>query len=223
MEEIFNIIKNSFNRKKILFFEIGACDGYHSKIFLNMIKDKKLPFSYHIFEPCSELCDVIRKNVANDQNVIINNLAIGGSDGVIDFYKTENWKVSGTSVQGGGYYGSSSIRKPKGVFDAWKDMSFSTTKTNITTFDSYIEKHSLQNETIDFMWVDIQGAEVDMINGGKKYLKNAKYIFTEYCDSELYEGEIGLNQICEMLKENFVMEKDFGGDVLLKNINNCDD
>jgi hypothetical protein len=40
----------------------------------------------------------------------------------------------------------------------------------------------------------------------------------EYCESELYEGEINLNKILELMP-NFEVVEDYNGDVLLKNKN----
>jgi hypothetical protein len=47
---------------------------------------------------------------------------------------------------------------------------------------------------IDFIWADVQGAEEDLILGGLDTLrKRTKYLFTEYNNSEMYEGQINLN------------------------------
>ncbi|MEN9248224.1 MAG: hypothetical protein Q6L50_08560 [Gloeomargarita sp. GMQP_bins_120] len=37
----------------------------------------------------------------------------------------------------------------------------------------------------DFIWADVQGAEVDLIQGGLQALANTRYFYTEYANTEL--------------------------------------
>jgi hypothetical protein len=69
---------------------------------------------------------------------------------------------------------------------------------------------------IDFIWADIQGAEINLIKGGKNTFKNVKYFYTEYSNGNLYKGDKGLKGILKLLP-NFEIECDYQGDVLLKN------
>jgi hypothetical protein len=64
--------------------------------------------------------------------------------------------------------------------------------------------------------MDTQGAEIDIFGGLGEFYKNIHFIFTEYCNSELYEGSVGLNKICELLP-TFKIIENYGGDVLLEN------
>jgi hypothetical protein len=69
---------------------------------------------------------------------------------------------------------------------------------------------------IDFIWADIQGAEAEMIRGGLDTLSRTRYLFTEYSDDELYEGQPTLRDILELLPDFRVVEL-WSDDVLLKN------
>ncbi|AWN55636.1 nodulation protein [Methylobacterium sp. 17Sr1-1] len=62
----------------------------------------------------------------------------------------------------------------------------------------------------------IQGAEIDLIGGGKDALSRTKYLYTEYSDLELYEGGINLDNIVSALT-NFRIARLYRHDVLLKN------
>lgn len=205
-------------------FEFGACDGYHSRLMLDELsKQKGKYFTYHLFEPNIELHSKINANIEpysnKDYNVRAFGFAIGNDIGLVYFYKSGGVRKDEHGNILDSYYGSSSIRKPKLVTEAWKDMTFETTSTPVITLDSHLENNNLQDRIIDFIWADIQGAEVDLINGGKiAFEKNVKYLYTEYTDSELYEGEIGKQQILNMLP-NFELIEDYGGDMLLKNKN----
>lgn len=201
--------------------EFGACDGYHSNLMIDILNSTRPNFTYHIFEPVTELAAQINARIGrfinNNPNIRIFNEAIGNETGDITFYES-----SGTRFENGviadSYYGSSSVRKPKLVLQAWKDMRFTEKNCKSTKFDDYVVREGISNRIIDFIWADIQGAEVDLILGGQEAFKNVRYFYTEYCESELYEGEINLNKILELMP-NFEVVEDYNGDVLLKNKN----
>jgi FkbM family methyltransferase len=220
LERFKEIISNSHNP---FVLEFGACDAYHSRIMLDILQESKKPFNYHLFEPNQDL--II--NVANKiqyylttygDKVRFFNEAIGAENGKMKFYKSGGTKVEDGKVVDN-YYGSSSIRKPKLVTEIWKDMTFTELQCDVITLDYHIKRSGIENERIvDFIWADIQGAEVDLIKGGTETFKRVKYFYTEYANSEYYEGEIGLPEICAMLPDFEIIE-DYGGDVLLKNKN----
>lgn len=201
--------------------EFGGCDGYHSNLMADILNSTRPNFIYHIFEPVPELVAQINARIGrfinSNPNLKIFNEAIASQTGDITFYQSGGMKFE-NGVIADSYYGSSSVRKPKLVLKAWKDMSFTKKNCKATTFDDYIVREGLNNRIIDFIWADIQGAEVDLILGGKEAFKNVRYFYTEYCESELYEGEINLNKILELMP-NFEVVEDYNGDVLLKNKN----
>jgi FkbM family methyltransferase len=204
--------------QKPIVLELGMCDGYHSNILLKTLSENGRGFIYHGFEPVRELFNNISLSYNNNIGIAQkHNMAIGNFDGQLDLYKSGGERIENGVVMDR-YYGSSSIRKPKLVTEAWKSMTFNQEIAECTKLDTIIPRFGLQNQIIDFVWADIQGAEIDMINGGAETLKNVRYLYTEYNNSELYEGEIGLQEICSLLPQ-FDIIHDFGGDVLLKNKN----
>jgi hypothetical protein len=80
--------------------------------------------------------------------------------------------------------------------------------------DSWVRDESL--DAIDLIWADVQGAEVDLIAGGKEALKHTRYFYTEYSNTELYEGQINLRQLMALLPDFHVLRR-YEKDVLLKN------
>jgi hypothetical protein len=82
------------------------------------------------------------------------------------------------------------------------------------TLDSLCEQHDIG--IIDFVWADIQGAEGEMIRGGRAALARTRYLFTEYSDDEMYRGQPSLNEILAMLPTFRVLEL-WPDDVLLEN------
>jgi FkbM family methyltransferase len=215
--EIIDLFKKIISDKEsLIVFEFGMCDAYHSNILLNVLSENKKKFIYHGFEPVKELFDNIVLKYDIQHGVVHKfNKAISTKVGVLPFFKSGGYKLENGVVKDH-YYGSSSIRKPKLVLDAWKEMTFEERTVEATTFDYHIEYFGLKDKIIDFIWADIQGAEIDLINGGKETFKNVRYFYTEYANSEYYEGEIDLKEICKMLPY-FEIVEDFGGDVLLMN------
>lgn len=201
---------------QFVLFEFGVCDGYHSNLMLEILSRSKKPFVYHGFEPVVELYKGVKLVYdANLGQTFLWNKAVGSSIGNVEFFKSGGYLIENGKVKDH-YYGSSSIRKPKLVTTGWPSMTFEKRIVESTTFDAHLEAVRLKGKTVDFVWADIQGAEIDLISGGQNAFLNVRYFYTEYSNSEYYEGEIGLAEICKMLP-NFEVIEDYGGDVLLKN------
>lgn len=220
MKDIFNYIEEIIDSKdELLFFEFGMCDAYHSYKIMDLIESKNKKFNYHGFEPVDFLYDQVKDYKRKYQNgeFVIVHKAIGDKDGTVDFYQSGGQKIiDGVNTEN--YYGSSSINEPKNVFIYWPDMTFEKKQIESIKFDTYIKENNLKNKIIDFVWADIQGAEINLIKGGKKTFKNVRYFYTEYSNGNLYKGDKGLDGILKALPD-FEIECDYKGDVLLKNKN----
>jgi len=191
--------------------EIGANDAYHTNLLCKTLKDLNKPYQYFLFEPDPRLKPYIIKNIANT-GAIFSSMAIGKAAGKFDFHLS-----SGPIDNLGKYSGSSSLHKPTGVlhFSAWPDMRFETTLVDVCTLEDVVVNNNISY--IDFIWMDVQGAENDVIDGAVSVLNKIKYIYTEYSDGQLYGNEIGLKEIFKRLP-TFEIIEDYGGDVLLKNV-----
>jgi FkbM family methyltransferase len=112
---------------------------------------------------------------------------------------------------------SGSIKKPKNHLNIWPFIIFdNSVEVKTITLDTYCKNHNI--DFIDFIWADIQGAELDMINGGLHMFSNkVKYLYTEYSNDEIYEGQASLNQILAALGSNWRIVHDFKTDILLEN------
>ena len=55
-----------------------------------------------------------------------------------------------------------------------------------------------------------------MIDGGQQALQQTRYLYTEYSNRELYEGQVRLDTILERLPD-FEIASRYENDVLLKN------
>ena len=67
--------------------------------------------------------------------------------------------------------------------------------------------------------MDVQGCEIDVIKGGEVALRNTRFLYTEYSDTELYEGQANLQQIKKYLKAiQLVIIERWHSDALFKNV-----
>ena len=111
---------------------------------------------------------------------------------------------------------SSSLKQPKNHLKITPWVKFNS-KILIKTqkLSTFCFKHNIKN--IDFIWMDVQGAELDVIDGMEDFKKNIHYIYTEYSNDELYENQPKENQIIEALGKNWEIIYNFGQDILIKN------
>jgi 2-O-methyltransferase len=106
---------------------------------------------------------------------------------------------------------SSSLKRPTGHLEMHKWITFPGT--------AMVECRRLDDidiGTIDFMWVDVQGAEDIVFAGAANTLARTRYVYTEYANN-LYEGQLNREQLLAVFGPNWGVVHDFGGDLLLKN------
>jgi hypothetical protein len=111
--------------------------------------------------------------------------------------------------------GSGSVHRPTGHMVRTPDYVFQKTE-NIPCFtlDHIFERVGLDH--IDMLWVDIQGAERDMIAGGHYALTRTRYLFIEAEESEQYEGQAVRPELLGLLPAWTVIES-FDFNLLLRN------
>lgn len=192
-------------------FEIGCNDGSHTIEFLKYFPNAKV----FCFEPDLRARKRFKQKVSNSRAVLFP-FAIGSMDGTARFFCSSgnplsqpdpsfpiDWDLSG------------SIHPPLNHLKEVPGVTFSNqADVPIRRLDSVAQ--DLGIEKIDLIWADVQGAEADLISGGRQTLKKTSYFYTEYSDKELYAGQINLKQLCTLLPE-FKLIKKFPNDVLFKN------
>ena len=209
---------NKIDIKKLLgnienpvILEIGTNDGEDSEQFIKTFTDIQL----HCFEPDPRAILRFKERMKNYSNYNLYEIAISNINGFIDFH------LSGGKNPGMPNYGdwdkSSSIKKPKYHLLQHKWCNFNKTiKIKTIKLDDWFKDKNIEN--IDFIWVDVQGAEKELIEGSLETLKKTSYLYTEFDNVELYEGQLKLDDILKMLPD-FEVVKCIENNVLLKNIN----
>jgi FkbM family methyltransferase len=193
--------------------EIGCNDGYHTRMFLRLFPEARV----FCFEPDAR-ARIRFEEKTRDARVRLFPFAIGASNGTATFHASGgnplgdqphpdlplDWDLSG------------SLRRPTGHLQANPGVRFNNTAAvEVRTLDDWAKEQGV--ETIDFIWADVQGAEMDLIQGARKTLGLTRFLYTEYNDHELYEGQPSLRQISASLPD-FRIRIRYPDDVLFENL-----
>jgi FkbM family methyltransferase len=178
------------------FLELGAHQGTDT-MWMAEIPDVTI----QAFEPDP------RNHPPARRNVIVHRAAIADCDGPgLLILSQQGWGREWTH--------SSSIKQPRNHLSRFPVTFGGAVPVEMTTLDRFCEQQGIG--VIDFIWADIQGAEGEMIRGGRQSLARTRYLYTEYSDDELYENQATLGEILEMLPDFRVIEL-WSDDVLLEN------
>jgi FkbM family methyltransferase len=173
--------------------ELGAHDGTHTE---QMVDRLTQPFTFIAVEPDA---GILPRLQARQLRIKIVPAAIGSRDfDATIFYQSTK-------------PGCGSIRRATGLLSKFPDCTFTETTVPAVTLDTICGGL----DRIDFIWADIQGAELDMIEGGREALARTRYLYTEH-EAGMYEGCVGLTEILARLP-GWELVEDYGYDALLRN------
>ena len=157
LEKIIKLCPN----EKMIFFDIGSNVGNYLKKIINLsVKYKKIP-QILAAEPSKETFKLLKENFRK-YNINFYNNAIGKSEKMVPFY----------CVPGNKFSGQNSIFA--------QSFLNSNYKVQQKTIDQIVKENEILS--IDFLKLDIEGAECDAIEGAQESLKKQiiKYIIMEY-------------------------------------------
>jgi FkbM family methyltransferase len=202
-----NRIKQMINKENPVIFEVGCADGEDTQKFMDVFQDVNLKM--FCFEPEPTNIEIFKSR--NLKNCNLFEGLVSDVDGEVEFKRS---RVPG-SPESLRYSGS--LKNPKDHLKVWPQIVFDEKIiTKSTTLDMFCLNNNI--DIIDFVWADVQGAESEMINGGKNTFENkVRFLYTEYSNTEYYEGQKNLQEILLILGENWSVVEDFKTDVLLMN------
>jgi FkbM family methyltransferase len=189
---------------KLTFFDIGSCEGLSSVRYLSMFKKATV----YALEPVPKNFKLVLENKKknNLQNFYPFQLGLSSEKGEATFYvssgQPENKEKPSDDSSAFGNK-SSSLFKPGKTKEVHPWLKFKETITIKTeTLDNFCNSKSIPN--IDFIHMDVQGAELMVLRGGVNMLPNVKSIWLEVEKIALYEKQALKNDI-----EKFLDEKKF--------------
>ena len=197
-----------------VFVEIGMHFGIDTVDFRRMHPEARIV----CFEPDPRNIQMIKK-LGNDKICELYETAVSNTNEPMEFYMSSGnskGRLNDALLTDNDWSCSSSLKKPTGHLSLHKWITFpNSVKVNCCKLDEF---EPLKNTKIDFMWVDVQGAEDIVFSCAQETLKNTRYVYTEYCNQQLYEGQLNLQQVLGLFP-NFKVLHDYGGDILLENMN----
>ncbi len=196
-----NTIKYLISRiikKNIIIVDVGANIGEFANNLNNLCENLNKTSTIHLFEPNKNLYLKLTNNL-NFKNKFINMYGLGAKVEKSFFYIHEKDTKS------------SFLKVHKNYFLDNKKYKIFKSFSKIDTLDNYVKKNKLK--AIDFLKIDTQGFNEEVIKGAKNSLKKniIKIIYTEITLGEKYsKSENFINFENYLIKNNYRL---FGIDV----------
>ena len=175
----------NFDDVKVI-LDVGSRDGYQSVEFRTWFPDAKI-VAFEANPNQIGLCD----NVIKGHDIILVPKAAGNYNGNTKFYVASN------------NVGASSLLK---VNNHPRSRSWPQHQVEVCVvrIDEWCKENKI--DTIDLLWVDVQGAEKMVFNGCGDLLDNVKCICTEVEISHMYDGSILKGDLDKLLAEKGFVE-----------------
>lgn len=220
----FSMIKSLVSNENPVIFEIGSHYGEDTLRFLEIFLNPKI----YCFEPDPRNIEIFKKYV-NNENVSLVEKALTNYEGFAEFYQSYSDKPDMKIpekydwIDEKEYFdkklnnsGSSSLKK------GYANTLPNSIKVPVTTGEKWLSTLPEKFNQIDLMWVDVQGAESEVIEGFGKAINLVKFIWMEYGEVS-YEGGLSRNDTVKMMnKLNFysidqVSDRGIQGDIMFVN------
>lgn len=215
MSDIFTYIDSAISSADVpVLVEIGAARGEDTCKMVDRIHTIKgtSDYEYYAFEPDP-------RNIADIKNSRINHFITLIPAAVGDYCKRTTFHQSGGTNPQFGYEHtlSGSLKRPVQHLQAHPWCKFEDkTEVRMMRLDSFFSSFSLDH--IDFVWCDVQGAEDLVIAGAGDALKHTRYFYTEYYDTEMYQGQPSAAEIARRLGNDWRVVQQWQYDILFENI-----
>jgi 2-O-methyltransferase len=208
-----DLIRSCVGRSDPTILEVGCNDGDSTQMFLKLFENPTL----YCFEPDPRAAARFRQKVGDRPNVHLLQMAISDREGTIDFYqsggKLDEWYLMNCMPEGWDLSGS--IRQPYRHLKKHPAVTFENKiEVPTATLDSVCKKNGIGS--VDFIWLDVQGAEMDVFRGAADTLARTRFLYTEYSNRQLYKGQRGLRDLLKYLNDFTVIAR-YPGDALLRN------
>lgn len=172
-----------FLKTGMTFFDIGANQGIYT-----LLAGKKVSKGGKVisFEPVPSQFKKLKRNLKINRinNVITEPLAVGVEIETVNMY-----------VCLGGDEALSSLRLPTEDIKSKKSII----QVPVTTIDEYVKKNNISN--IDFVKIDVEGGELNVLKGMTETLKTIRPIFMcEVQDKRTVQWGYSASEICKFLE-----------------------
>jgi FkbM family methyltransferase len=172
--EILVIEKTIGSKKNLNIFDIGGCN------FIDSIRLKRhFPYStVYSFEPNIDNLKV-HQDLAEQEGILVVPVAISDKDDTTTFYNSITHDGAGSTLKPVVKTGTIEGLNHDGVL-----YNMDGYEVQVVRLDTFCELNNIEN--IDYLHIDVQGAEHNVIRGLGKY--RPYFIFAETCEFGTYES-----------------------------------
>jgi FkbM family methyltransferase len=171
-----------------------------------------------MYDACAKPCQYIAVE-ADPRNVpVLRQRILGRSIHVVHAAVWDERGEIPFNLCEGNANGSSSARIPLKHLECFPHIPFKETVwVPALTLDAIAEAHGIGHVTL--IWSDIQGAERNMVAGGRKTLARTSWLLTECDRIEMYEGQATRDELLKILGADWelVAEWPDNANLLLRN------
>lgn len=185
-------IEHAKKIKNPVIADIGSRDATEGLYIFDILNAKAL----HIFEPNPFAIKICKKNISEyngDNNIFLNEIALSNKPGDVSFYPV-NPK---TSVKND--IGLSSMLK---VNPEYTKRRGKVEQDEITVEASTADIYFESKEKPNILWIDVEGAELLVLEGAINTLKSVELIHIEVSFRPMHVGKPLFHEIDQFLIEN---------------------
>lgn len=151
----------------MVMFDIGANAGFYTQNLSSSFSKAKI----YSFEPNPHTCLILNRKFRGNENIFVNNFALGAERTRSKLFFYDSDKTTGHA----------SINKK--VFEFHKRTDLDSSEINIDTVDEYCCTQNI--DRIDFMKIDTEGFEYNVLSGAKEMIKTGKISFIQFEFNEM--------------------------------------
>ncbi len=200
----FEFQKKFFDRSDVrIIFDVGANHGGITDQYLMDFPNAVI----HLFEPTTKCFDFLKNKFIDHSRVIINKIALTNTIGTAEFYVNNNIDTS------------SMLQSQKLGLNSDKNVNLQYVEVVDTlTIDEYCRLNDIGH--IDILKLDIQGGELNALQGAQSSISKIKLIYTETYFQQQYLQQPLFYEIGVLLNDSgFVLQdlysKIYGHDSLV--------
>lgn len=187
-EHVFPIVKN-YLPTNCTILEAGAYDGNDTRSIKQVFPASKI----YCFEPVPQIFERYKNNTRDLKDVYGYQLALSDKLGKAEFYVSEDPGKPGIKSM------SSSLREPKDHLKYSAVLFPEKCIVETITIDEWALKNGIDH--IDFIWLDLQGSELETLKSSPKVMKTVQVIYTEIEFVEAYKGQALFQDIEKWMTE----------------------
>ena len=195
-KKILNFLKEKNLNNFDIVFDIGAHKGETINLFIKNFRVNKI----YSFEASPINFKILKKKNIKHQRVqiILENIAIGSKNGIAQLKQVQE---SSSSTLSHINLDSNYFKKKKKILNFFSNKEyFHNIEVEIKTLNKYLDQNLIK--FIDFLKIDTEGYEFEVLLGLKDKLKNVKIILFEHHFDDMLKKNYTFRDINSLLIQN---------------------